>query len=126
MLVFHDTILFLLVNFQIYGGSIMRKDIYERMKIMKQEGVKPNYAEIARRWNCDYRTVKRYFEEDVVPRRKILKPSKLDPYKTIIEEKVGLGCTASSIYHFIRKKGYDGKYTIVGDYIRAISLLRKA
>ena len=120
MLVFHDTILFLLVNFQIYGGSIMRKDIYERMKIMKQEGVKPNYAEIARRWNCDYRTVKRYFEEDVVPRRKILKPSKLDPYKTIIEEKVGLGCTASSIYHFIRKKGYDGKYTIVGDYIRAI------
>ena len=50
MLVFHDTILFLLVNFQLYGGLIMRKDIYERMKTMKQEGVKPNYAEIARRF----------------------------------------------------------------------------
>lgn len=49
----------------------MRKDIYERMKIMKQEGVKPNYAEIARRWNCDYRTVKRYFEENVVLKKKI-------------------------------------------------------
>ena len=98
----------------------MRKDIYERMKIMKQESVKPNYAEIARRWNCDYRTVKRYFEQDVVPIRKIMKPSKLDPYKTIIEEKVNLGCTGSSIYHFIKKKGYDGKYTILRDYVRSL------
>ena len=100
----------------------MRKDIYERMKIMKQEGVKPNYAEIARRWNCDYRTVKRYFEEDVIPKRKILQPSKLDPFKTIIEEKVGLGCTASSIYRFIKKKGYEGKYTIVREYTKVIKV----
>lgn len=100
----------------------MRKDIYERMKIMKQEGVKPNYAEIARRWNCDYRTVKRYFEQDVIPIRKITKPSKLDPYRTIIEEKVNLGCTGSSIYHFIKKKGYDGKYTILRDYVRSIKV----
>ena len=100
----------------------MRKDIYERMKIMKQEGVKPNYAEIARRWNCDYRTVKRYFEEDVIPKRKTLRPSKLDPYKTIIEEKVKLGCTASSIYRFIKKKGYEGKYTIVREYTKVIKV----
>lgn len=103
----------------------MRKDIYERMKIMKQEGVKPNYAEIARRWNCDYRTVKRYFEQDVVPVRKNTKPSKLDPYRTIIEEKVSLGCTGSSIYHFIKKKGYDGKYTILRDYVRSIKVERE-
>lgn len=100
----------------------MRKDVYERMKIMKQEGVKPNYAELARRWGCDYRTVKRYFEQDVVPIRKITKPSKLDPYKTIIEEKVNLGCTGSSIYHFIKKKGYDGKYTILRDFVRSIRI----
>lgn len=100
----------------------MRKDIYERMKIMKQGETKPNYAEIARRWNCDYRTVKRYFEQDVVPIRKITKPSKLDPYRTIIEEKVNLGCTGSSIYHFIKKKGYDGKYSILRDYVRSIKV----
>lgn len=100
----------------------MRKDVYERMKIMKQEDVKPNYAELARRWGCDYRTVKRYFEQDVVPIRKITKPSKLDPYKTIIEEKVNLGCTGSSIYHFIKKKGYDGKYTILRDFVRSIRI----
>ena len=65
------------------------------MKIMKRGETKPNYAEIARRWNCDYRTVKRYFEQDVVPIRKITKTSKLDPYRTIIEEKVNLGCTVN-------------------------------
>lgn len=100
----------------------MRKDIYERMKIMKQEGTKPNYAELSRRWNCDYRTVKRYFEQDLVPKRKVTKPSKLDPYKTIIEEKANLGCTTSSIYHFIKKKGYEGKYTILRDYIKSIKV----
>lgn len=100
----------------------MRKDIYERMKIMKQEGVKPNYAEIARRWNCDYRTVKRYFEQDVIPIRKSTKPSKLDPFKTIIEEKVGLGCTGSSIYHFIKRRGYEGKYSILRDFVRSIRI----
>ena len=42
----------------------MRKDIYERMKLMKKDGIKPNYAEVARAYGCDYRTVKRYFEED--------------------------------------------------------------
>ena len=98
----------------------MRKDIYERMKIMKQEGVKPNYSEIARRWNCDYRTVKRYFEQDVIPIRKITKPSKLDAFRTIIEEKANLGCTASSIYHFIKKKGYEGGETILREFVRSI------
>lgn len=100
----------------------MRKDIFERMKIMKHEGAKPNYAEIARRWDCDYRTVKRYFEQDVVPIRKITKPSKLDQFKGIIDEKVNIGCTASSIYHFILKKGYKGKETILRDYVRSIKV----
>ena len=100
----------------------MRKDIFERMKIMKHEGLKPNYAEIARRWDCDYRTVKRYFEQDVVPVRRITKPSKLDQFKGIIDEKVNIGCTASSIYHFILKKGYKGKETILRDYVRSIKV----
>ena len=100
----------------------MRKDVYERMRIMKNEGIKPNYSEIARRWNCDYRTVKRYFEQDITPIRKITKPSKLDSYKPIIEEKVKIGCTAASIYNFIKKKGYKGKYTILRDYVSSIKV----
>lgn len=91
---------------------------------MKQDGAKPNYAEIARRWECDYRTVKRYFEEDIIPKRKITKPSKLDEYRQIIQDKVDLGCTGAAIYHFIKKKGFTGKETIVRDYVRSIKVER--
>ena len=39
----------------------MRKDISEVIKFMKIKGIKPNYAEISRQYQCDYRTVKRYY-----------------------------------------------------------------
>jgi DNA invertase Pin-like site-specific DNA recombinase len=42
----------------------MRKDILEFVKKMKKEGIRPNYSLIARQYNCDYRTVKRYYEDD--------------------------------------------------------------
>lgn len=42
----------------------MRKDIYERIQIMKKDDIKPNFSEMARIYNCDYRTIKKYYEED--------------------------------------------------------------
>lgn len=102
------------------GGLIMRKDIYERMKIMKQDGIKPNFAEISRRMGCDYRTAKKYYSSEEVPKKKIPKPSKLDPFRQIIEDKTDIGCTASAIYHFIKKKGYEGKETILRSFVRTI------
>jgi transposase len=99
----------------------MRKDIKEAMAILKKQGIKPNYTELGKRYGCDYRTVKRYFEQD--PEVKITKkkkPSKLDDYKTTIEEKVIIPVSAKSIYEFIKKQGYDGKYTIVKDYCRSM------
>ena len=99
----------------------MRKDIFERIKLMKQDEIKPNFAEIARIYDCDYRTVKKYYEADesnVLKKR--IYPSKLDPYRQIIQDKLSLGCTAKSIYDFIRKKGFTGKYTIVKDLCKQI------
>ena len=75
----------------------MRKDILERMKLMKQEGIKPNYAEIARKYDCDYRTVKKYFEEDSTERKPRIYKFKLDPFRQTIEDKLKLGCTTYSI-----------------------------
>lgn len=98
----------------------MRKDIFERMKLMKKEGIKPNYAEVARQYGCDYRTVKKYFENDVDEKTSRVYVSKLDPFKEIVKEKVALGCTAYSIYKFIEKQGFKGKYTIVKNYCREI------
>ena len=95
----------------------MRKDIYERMKIMQKDGIKPNYAKIARQMDCDYRTVKKYFEGKEQKLEKAHRPSKLDGYRQIIENKVDLGCTGYAIYRFIQTKGYSGKYSILRDFI---------
>lgn len=98
----------------------MRKDIYERMKMMKKEDIKPNYAQIARQLDCDYRTVKRYYEnkEPSLPQSK--KPSKLDGFRELISEKVDLGCSGYAIFRFIQSKGYTGKYSILRDFIFSI------
>lgn len=98
----------------------MRKDIYERIKLMKNKELKPNYAELARTYGCDYRTVKRYYESPLTSPPKREYSSKLDPYKSIIEEKCKDKCSAYSIYLFIQKKGFKGKYTIVKEYCRSI------
>ena len=100
----------------------MRKDVYERMRQMKKEGIKPNYAEIGRMMNCDWRTAKKQYETLDIDKeyQRPPKPSKLDPYKIIIQEKVKEKCTSASIYEFIRKKGFTGKYTIVKDYCSKI------
>ncbi|PCF82847.1 hypothetical protein [Staphylococcus delphini] len=44
--------------------------------------------------------------------------SKLEPYKTLINEKLELGCTAMVFYKYIPKKGYEGKYTILREYCK--------
>ena len=95
----------------------MRKDIYERMKIMKKDEIKPNYAALAKQLGCDYRTVKKYYEQDLSGKvNKPPKPSILDPYKDVVEDKVKLSCSATAIYKFIQKKGYKGCYSVVKRY----------
>ena len=95
----------------------MRKDIKERMILMKQDDIKPNYAELAKQYGCDYRTVKKYFESSAEDLKLIQpKPSILDPYKTIVEDKLNIPCSATAIYKFIQKKGYKGSYSVVKRY----------
>ena len=55
------------------------------------KGIKPNYAELARQYHCDPRTVKKYYEagkgNELKKTRKTTKRvSKLEPYKTLIEK----------------------------------------
>ncbi len=85
--------------------------------------IKPNFTELGRQCNCDPRTVKRYYERGLeIPveefRNKKPAPSKLDPFKEIIDAKLELNCTAMSIFKFLQKKGFSGGYTIVREYCR--------
>lgn len=82
-----------------------------------------NKAELARRYNCDPRTIDRYIKihtgqlQPVPTTREYT--SKLDGYKEIIINKVDkYGCSAMAVYKFIQKKGYDGKYSILADFVR--------
>lgn len=90
------------------------------------KGIKPNYAELGRQYNCDPRTVKKYYEagkenelERLKKRQQNKKASKLDPFKEIINKKIELGCTAMAIFKYIEKKGYEGKYTILREYCKS-------
>ncbi|QNR06741.1 IS21 family transposase [Macrococcoides canis] len=103
----------------------MRHDIYEGVLFYIMKGIKPNYAELGRQYNCDPRTVKKYYEagkenelERLKKRQQTRKASKLDPFKEIIDEKIELGCTAMAIFKYIEKKGYEGKYTILREYCK--------
>lgn len=100
----------------------MRHDIYERIKIFMIHGEKLNFSELGRRWNVDRRTVKAAYERELAgkPKNKqsIVRPSKLDGFREIITEKYTAGCSAMSIFKFIQKRGFTGRYTIVREFCR--------
>ncbi|MDP2425263.1 MAG: hypothetical protein Q8M70_02725 [bacterium] len=92
----------------------MRKDIKEAIAILKKQGIKPNYTALGKRYGCDYRTVKRYYEQDPDEEKmKRKRPSKLDPYRQMIEEKAKLYLvneiciTADVAIAFWEKMGYQ-------------------
>ncbi|WP_281079971.1 hypothetical protein [Catenibacterium sp. co_0103] len=49
---------------------------------------KPNYADLARKYGVDYRTVKKYHEGYKGKPRNRAKPSRLDPYKGVDYRKI--------------------------------------
>lgn len=99
----------------------MRQDIREGVRKYMDDEIKPNYAALARQYDCDYRTIRQAYVEiqDGKTSKKVepvKRKSKLDPFRTIIESKLEINCSAMAIFKFILKKGFTGKYTIVKDY----------
>lgn len=43
----------------------MRKDVYEGVQLYVNQKIKPNYAELARQYHSDYRTVKTAYEQGI-------------------------------------------------------------
>jgi len=101
----------------------MRKDIHNKLvKYTREEQCLLNKSELARRFNCDPRTIDRYLKinsEEILPKKSSRTyKSLLDDHKSIIIEKVDTyGATAMAVYKFIKKKGYDGKYSTVAAFI---------
>ena len=107
-----------------YGGTSMRNDINDAISFLsKEDAIMFNKAELARRFGCDSRTIDRYLKiqsgELIPAEHSRVYHSKLDDFKGIIIDKVDTyGCTAMAAYKFIVKKGYEGKYSIVADFVK--------
>lgn len=98
----------------------MRKELV----ILRELNLKPNYAELARKYQCDYRTVKKYnLGYQGKPKTRI-RPSKLDKYRTEIKEKINRpGATKKAVYEFFKEKYSDvGKYSNFNHFIRKNNL----
>jgi transposase len=103
----------------------MRKDINFTLEDLFLEGMKPNYSEMARRFNVDRRTAKRHYEafvrgEDLSTRKMRMTVSVLDGFKETIEAKVKSNNKAKSIFRFIKQRGYTGSYTTLQRYVQKV------
>ncbi len=102
--------------------SVLRKDIYEGVLPFIMTHTKPNYAALAKQYNCDYRTVKRYYEAGISNKLPLLaqknKKTLVSDFEDIIADKLALGCSSSAIYHFISKRGYRGSARTLRRYCR--------
>lgn len=97
----------------------MRKDVIN--EIIRNGGDNINKSEVARILECSRQTIYNREErlKNPIIKKKIIRTSKLDAYKDIIETKVDkYQCKAMSIYKFIQKQGYKGGYGIVKNYIK--------
>lgn len=99
----------------------MRADIKEVAHVKKRDNEKINYAAIARQYGCDYRTVKKYYNErDDTPAtrkpREVIK--KTDGFEAIIQEKcLKHNAPAIAIYELLKSKyGYTGSYSTIKAY----------
>jgi len=99
----------------------MRVDIKEVAHVKKRDKEKINYAAIARQYGCDYRTVKKYYNErDDTPAtrkpREVVK--KTDGFEAIIQEKCLIhNAPAIAIYELLKSKyDYTGSYSTIKAY----------
>jgi transposase len=79
--------------------------------------------EIARRVNCSRKIVRRVLSEHgslAPPARTTDKPSKLDPFRETIAEKVAKELTVSRILREIQALGYSGARSILAEHVRTI------
>lgn len=76
--------------------------------------------QIARRVGFSRKIVRRVLREQAAlkPPQRAYHPSKLDPFRNMIQDKVAKGLTITRILREIRVEGYSGGRSILADYVR--------
>lgn len=109
----------------------MRVDIKEVLHLMTLNNEKVNYSKIAKQYGCDYRTVKKYYNERDenkplrIPREV---PKLTDGFESIIKEKyLENHAPATAIYKLLKDKyGYKGSYTTIKRFVRKLKKEKQA
>lgn len=106
----------------------MNEALKTQLKILKLSDIKPNFSELARLYDLDRRTVKKYYDgyEGKAAHRD--KPSKLDKYYDIIKQKLSIkGANVRAVYEFIlSERDPDiGTYSNFNKYIKSKGLKPK-
>lgn len=93
------------------------------LTVLDKLDIKPNFADLARKYKMDYRTVKKYYEGyEGKPKNRKAK-SKLDPYASIIEEKLSISrISHKGIYRMLLSQ-YGEKE--IGSYTNFMSYCKK-
>ena len=86
---------------------------------MKTQRIKPNYAELARLHECDYRTVKKYNNGYEGKSKNRAKESRLDKYRNDIKNKLLLpGSTIKGTYEYFNEQDNNiGNYSNFYKYV---------
>ena len=72
------------------------------LRLMDYTKSKPNYADLARKYGMDYRTIKKYHEGYEGKPKTRSKPSRLDEHKNVIIEKLNIPrTTRKGVYEFL-------------------------
>lgn len=59
----------------------MKRNLLEELRIMKDYGIKPNYSALQREYAINRHTIKKYYDNDGIPKRKCRNgSSKWDQY----------------------------------------------
>lgn len=96
----------------------MKGNLWMEIRNERKKGL--SYTEIARKHHIDPRTAKKYAESDTKPVYTLTasKPSKLDPYKHLIDMWLEeASYSAVRIHEKLMEQGCDCKYTIVRQYV---------
>lgn len=106
----------------------MKISIITQIQILKLSNIKPNFSELARQYDLDRRTIKKYYDGYKGKPKHHTKSSKLDEYYDIIKTKLALrGVNVRAVYEFIVEEISPdiGTYSNFNKYIKSKGLKPK-
>lgn len=103
----------------------MDKGLITQLQILRLSNIKPNFSELARQYDIDRRTVKKYYDGYEGKPKHHNKPSRLDEHYELIKTKLMLrGANVRAVYEFIVDEvdASIGTYSNFNKYVKSKGL----